>query len=259
MANNPWSYEEIAIACALYLNPMGRSIDDVKMISGVTGRSNKAVYAKMDNLSSLDDEYLKTGKKGLYHRSKLDDIVWNDFKKDPMAMNQKVAGYLSDRGYESGTLSIDNSLDEELCMEGIDRMAVVKVRNNQGAFRRIVLKGARGKCCLTGMGERQLLVASHIKPWKESTGEERTDIHNALCLNRLHDALFDRFLMTVDEEMNVYYAPQLADHIGEEYYENAIARYDKIKIYKNNRPGSDYIEYHIRRFEEKNMVKIADL
>jgi len=52
-----------------------------------------------------------------------------------------------------------------------------------------------GKCFVTGIKRKPLLVASHIKPWANSKGEqasERLDENNVLFLSVAYDKLFDR-------------------------------------------------------------------
>ena len=52
-----------------------------------------------------------------------------------------------------------------------------------------------GQCFITGIKKKSLLVASHIKPWSDSKGEqarERLDEDNVLLLSVAYDKLFDR-------------------------------------------------------------------
>lgn len=68
---------------------------------------------------------------------------------------------------------------------------LVKARRGQGIYR-INLQKLEKRCRLTHLADPQLLVASHIKPWKDSTNEERLDGHNGLLLSPHVDRLFDR-------------------------------------------------------------------
>lgn len=68
---------------------------------------------------------------------------------------------------------------------------LVKARRGQGIYR-INLQKIEKRCRLTQLADRQLLVASHIKPWKDSTNDERLDGHNGLLLSPHVDRLFDR-------------------------------------------------------------------
>ena len=47
-------------------------------------------------------------------------------------------------------------------------------------------------CRVTGVRRPQHLVASHIKPWRDSTDAEKLDGHNGLLLSPHVDHLFDR-------------------------------------------------------------------
>ena len=140
--------------------------------------------------------------------------------------------------------------------DGYDYERIVTQRANQSAFRRVVLRYAGNRCCLTGVEDPQLLIASHIKPWSECDPKEKTDVHNALCLNVLHDALFDRHLMTVDADLKAHYDPELERTMGEEFFESSVARYERVRIGKRNRPDERYLEHHNRLFTEKTGVRI---
>lgn len=73
---------------------------------------------------------------------------------------------------------IDDEVDN-LQLQGEERMGLVKIRVNQGVFREELLK-RYGKCVLCGIKKRELLIASHIKPWKFSEPEEKVDVDNGL-------------------------------------------------------------------------------
>jgi predicted restriction endonuclease len=51
-------------------------------------------------------------------------------------------------------------------------------------------------CAVTGCGIVEVLRASHIKPWRDSTNRERLDPENGLLLAAHVDALFDKGLIT---------------------------------------------------------------
>jgi|GEM_PF-2304446 len=83
--------------------------------------------------------------------------------------------------------------------------AIVKARIGQGRFRADLLHYWQGRCAITGIGNPELLRASHIKPWSISTNAERLDPFNGLLLAVHLDALFDRTLITFQDsgEMHV--------------------------------------------------------
>lgn len=68
----------------------------------------------------------------------------------------------------------------------------VKEKINQDKFRNRILCRYNYKCCICGMDNDDLVVASHIKPWSQcQTPYEKTDTNNVLLLCAMHDKLFD--------------------------------------------------------------------
>ena len=58
------------------------------------------------------------------------------------------------------------------------------------------------QCCITGLAIPQLLIASHIVPWRHDTAN-RTNPQNGLLLSSLHDRAFDAGLLTINDDMTV--------------------------------------------------------
>jgi putative restriction endonuclease len=91
----------------------------------------------------------------------------------------------------------------------------VKIRRGQSFFRQAVLNAYGGRCALTGLAIRELLIASHIIPW-QAAAEHRLDPRNGIALNALHDRAFDQGLITFDTELRLLCAPALQDHFDNE-------------------------------------------
>lgn len=64
-------------------------------------------------------------------------------------------------------------------------------RLGQGKFRSDLMKRWTGQCALTRVAMPEILRASHIKAWRDSSGLERTDPENGLLLAIHIDGLFD--------------------------------------------------------------------
>ena len=73
-----------------------------------------------------------------------------------------------------------------------EKEVFTKIRLTQSKYRKNVIEFWNGNCSVTGVDEPSWLIASHIKPWRESTNEEKTDPHNSLLLTPNYDKLFDR-------------------------------------------------------------------
>ena len=67
-----------------------------------------------------------------------------------------------------------------------DRLAIVRARNGQGLFKERVSK-IESRCRITGVENPAHLIASHCKPWRDSTNEERLNGENGLLLTRSRD------------------------------------------------------------------------
>lgn len=79
------------------------------------------------------------------------------------------------------------------------REALVKARVGQGAFRTSLLKRWSSKCALTGLSNKNLLIASHILPWASCNNEARLDPDNGLLLAAHIDRLFEYGLISFNE------------------------------------------------------------
>lgn len=69
------------------------------------------------------------------------------------------------------------------------------------------------RCCcpLTGIVDKPLLRASHIKPWRDCENDaERLDVHNGLLLSALLDAVFDSGLVTFGDDGSSVFRKTLA-------------------------------------------------
>jgi hypothetical protein len=81
-------------------------------------------------------------------------------------------------------------------------------RIGQSQFRTRVLENFEYRCCLSDIDQRDLLIASHIKPWSASV-TTRLDPANGLCLFVLYDKLFDQGYIAFDEGLRVIVTPHV--------------------------------------------------
>lgn len=73
-----------------------------------------------------------------------------------------------------------------------EKEVIAKIRTAQSDYRNRVLTFWDNRCAVTGVDDTKWLIASHIKPWREATNEERVDPRNSLLLTPNFDKLFDR-------------------------------------------------------------------
>lgn len=84
-------------------------------------------------------------------------------------------------------------------LEVTEKLQVIKARIGQGLFRSN-LEAIEPACRVTGVTNKALLIASHIKPWSKcEDNAERLDGHNGLLLSPHIDKLFDRGWITFND------------------------------------------------------------
>lgn len=84
-----------------------------------------------------------------------------------------------------------------------------KARIGQGKYRDGLLNECPF-CPITMVSDDRLLIASHIKPWKDSSDVERIDPKNGLLLTPTYDKLFDLGLITFDNDKRMLVSPFLS-------------------------------------------------
>ncbi len=97
-------------------------------------------------------------------------------------------------------------------IKGTELERMVRQRVGQGKFREAMLDYWGGACAVTGVAVPEVLRASHAKPWAEcATDAERLDVFNGFLLSANLDALFDRFLISFDEQGALLVASSLSN------------------------------------------------
>lgn len=87
-----------------------------------------------------------------------------------------------------------------------DRQAIVLARRGQGLFKKRVMR-VEHACRITGVNREEHLRASHCKPWRDSTNDERLDGENGLLLTPSIDHLFDRGFIAFEDTGQVIVSP----------------------------------------------------
>jgi hypothetical protein len=87
-----------------------------------------------------------------------------------------------------------------------DRQALILARRGQGTFKANVMKIERA-CRITGVSREEHLRASHCKPWRDSSNDERLDGENGLLLTPNADHLFDRGFIGFEDNGDVIVSP----------------------------------------------------
>jgi hypothetical protein len=99
-------------------------------------------------------------------------------------------------------LKSQNTEDDLNDYEIENKRQEINVRIKQSKFRRGVLDNFFNCCCISGISETSLLVASHIIPWSDKK-QSRLDPANGVCLSPLYDKLFDKGYFTISNDLRI--------------------------------------------------------
>lgn len=110
---------------------------------------------------------------------------------------------------------------------------LVVQRLGQNIFRERLIKYWRARCPLTGIVDKPLLRASHIKPWRDcETDAERLDVHNGLLLSALWDAVFDGGLVTFGDDGVPIFSENLSEQARARlYFDRPVALTAKHRVF----------------------------
>lgn len=155
---------------------------------------------------------------------RIDEVLLPDF------LGLEVSGEIHLLGQEK----LDSTAVEEACEAEIaewqrrlpalseretERLYMTTTRVGQHLFAQGVLGNCRDSCVFCGMTSppelgAMLLVASHIKPWRDSAPSERLDLRNGIAACPTHDRAFDVGLITLTQELKVERSSALSEHLA---------------------------------------------
>ena len=127
------------------------------------------------------------------------------------------------------------SIETNKNIDKTEKENLVKCRLGQGTFRRDLIEHWDG-CSVTGYSKIDILIASHIKPWKDADKKERLDSFNGLLLLPTLDKLFDKGYISFDENGKIIISSSL------ENYE-ALGVSDTMKIDISSK-HKKYLKFH---------------
>jgi putative restriction endonuclease len=255
-----WTHEHFLIALNLYCKlPFGRLSRTNPLIIDVAtkmGRTPSSLAMKLVNFASLDPVQKARGVKGLPGATKQDRIMWNEFQIHLDILALESEQLLHDLFTKDEDREVDFLQRDKVRLEpsakfstpigSTEVIARIRVRRGQQFFRQTVVNAYGVRCCISGINVPRLLVASHIKPWRDFPNE-RLDPRNGLCLSSLHDAAFDAGLITLDQELNVVLSKRLKSFFPQPTLEQNFLPFEGRPIHlpeKLAEPDAGFVGYH---------------
>ncbi len=135
---------------------------------------------------------------------------------------------------------VESGIREDHHLIDTEREALILARRGQGLFRGNVQAIERA-CRVTKVDRREHLIASHVKPWRDSSNDERLNGENGLLLTPTIDHLFDKGFISFDDGGDLIVSP-VADATSLERM--GIARDRQINVGAFSRGQRKFLEYH---------------
>lgn len=247
MTNRSWTRDEEIIVFNLYckipFQSSSKNNPEVIKIANLIGRTPSAVNMKIGNFGSFDENLASKNIVGLTHSSRLDKEIWEEFNNNWDELAFESERLIAEFKGEDVVQMAGNEISLPV---GITKEVTVKQRVNQTFFRNAVLSSYNSACCITGLSNRQILIASHIKPWKDSDEREKTNPSNGLCLNALHDKAFDKGFITIDKNKKLHISNDISDVFDGASVDKFFKEYEgqQIRLPDKFLPDENFLEYH---------------
>lgn len=241
-----WTEQELKLAFHLYCQmPFGRmhrGAPEIIELAGLLGRTPSSIAMKLVNFASLDPAIVASGRKGLDGASRQDREIWERFHADWEGLAMECTQLR--QAYAPANQGLAIKEDDVDYFVGETRQAQVARRVGQSFFRKAVLSIYRHRCCMSGLAESRLLMASHIVPWSRDPAN-RLNHANGLCLSALHDRAFDQGLLTVSGEMTIVVSETLsrrADSLTRQFFSALAGK--QIELPERFLPRPEMLAWH---------------
>jgi putative restriction endonuclease len=249
-----WTRDELILAINLYskitFGQMHQNNPLIKDLANTIGRTPGSIAYKLVNFVSLDP---RLRQKGMVNASKLDHEVWHEYMDHWDDVYIESENLLAAKKHTTIEKLYNINLEEYQEVEGKEVQRNVKVRVNHYLFREVVLTNFDNKCCITGIGMLELIVASHIAPWSEDR-KNRLSAKNGLALNVLHDKAFDKHLITVTEDLKIKVSPKFYKHKELVSIKQNFIDYDEKSLMEPKKfyPDIEFLKIHNEKFAAKS-------
>ena len=133
-------------------------------------------------------------------------------------------------------------LDSDASLSETERSTLRTTRLGHGKFREGLVGYWRG-CAVTQYPGVSLLIASHIKSWREADNRERLDPYNGLLLVPNLDKVFDRQLISFDGRGRILISSHLEDPNKLGIHKDMVVKLDD--------SHQRYLAHHREHYREK--------
>lgn len=251
MALKLWTREELILAFNLYLKlPFGKihsNTPEIINLARLIGRTPSSIAIRLTNFAHVDPFHQQRGVKGMSGGKRQVEPIWNEFVTDKEKLIFESEQILAERENMSIEKKFEDILSDIKNMKGETKLREVKTRVNQSFFRKLIMASYDFTCCITGIKQPELLIASHIKSWSIDEAN-RMNPCNGISINALHDKAFENGFLTITPEYHIKISSIFLNQKNNKVVDEYFNKYQNKKINLPNRylPDKELLTYHNR-------------
>ncbi len=130
------------------------------------------------------------------------------------------------------------SIEKDNTINATEKDSIVKSRIGQGSFRKDLIEYWHG-CAISQCPLTWMLIASHIKPWKDADNQERLDVYNGLLLLPNYDKLFDLGYISFNRNGRI-----MCSRLLDNFDKDVIGLTNDMNLVKLDKRHLPYLKYH---------------
>ncbi|MBN1364932.1 MAG: HNH endonuclease [Syntrophaceae bacterium] len=216
---------------------VSRENEKYYLLRAVNGFYHRSVPENFSQIikEKLKDDIIKINGRDWIRVCSISDFNQSDFVRIIRAIKACKINFCADDEFLIEDIE-DINRNENLT--DTEKKLLTKARIGQGNFRAQIINYWNGVCAVTGCDEIGILIASHIKPWRESDNNERLDKYNGLLLSPNIDRLFDNGFITFNDKGEISISKFLCEE-----NRKRLGVTDKMSV-KLNSKQKKYMKYH---------------
>lgn len=224
---------------------VGDNWDDVGWLVKVEWSMLKKPFRAKDNIALLlpylSDKYAPiqnngNGNQGCYLASISTELAEVLFELSNTDIEQYTGTSVDDAWQEEDLIT--KAIEQDTSIDQTTKKQLVDSRRGQGKYRRNLALFEK-KCRVTGITDKRFLIASHSKPWRKSSNNEKLDGNNGFFFSPHVDKLYDNGWMTFEVNGDAVFADSTIV--------DALKQWDiklPINIGELNDEQQSYLAYH---------------
>lgn len=144
------------------------------------------------------------------------------------------------------------NIEQDTTLHQTEKEQLILARRGQGKYRKN-LEAIEIKCRVTGITDKNFLIASHSKPWRDSTNSEKVDGYNGFLFSPHIDRLYDQGWISFSDNGDLILADESVKTVLEHWKIHC-----PLNIGKLTEQQKKYLKYHRDNVHKSRIEKIKN-